>query len=82
MSDLLSFTISNTDLHEFSSIWKWISCSNDVMNHVDCVMKCDVYLQKMHLCSKNIHGVSFFVLNIKKKTYHRCYCMCIALVGR
>ena len=41
-SDLLSFIISNTDKHEFSSLWKWISCCNDVMNHVDCVMKCDV----------------------------------------
>ena len=38
MSDLLSF-ISNSDKHEFSSIWKWNSCSNDVMNHVDCVTK-------------------------------------------
>ena len=24
-SDLLSFVISNTDKHEFSSIWKWIT---------------------------------------------------------
>ena len=31
-SDLLSFIIFNTDKHEFSSIWKWISCYNDVMN--------------------------------------------------
>ena len=28
--------ISNTDKHEFNSIWKWLSCSNDVMNHADC----------------------------------------------
>ena len=41
-SHLLSFIISKTDRHEFSGIWKWISCSNDVMNHVDCVIKRDV----------------------------------------
>ena len=63
-SDLLSFIISNNEKHKFSSIWKWISCSNDVMNHVDYVIKCDVYLQKIHSCSKNIHGISFFVLKI------------------
>ena len=34
-SDLLSFIISNTAKHEFSSIWKWTSCCNDVTNHVD-----------------------------------------------
>ena len=58
-SDLLSFIISNTDNYEFSSIWKWVSCCNDVMNHVDCVIKRDVYPQKMHSCSKNIRGISF-----------------------
>ena len=36
--DLLSFIISKTDEHEFSCVWTWISCSNDVMNHVDYVM--------------------------------------------
>ena len=56
--------MSNTDKHEFSSIWKWISCSNDVMNHVDYVIKRDVYHQKMHSCSKNICGISVFVLKI------------------
>ena len=25
-SDLLRFIMSNTDKHEFSSIWKWIRC--------------------------------------------------------
>ena len=55
---------SNTDKHEFSSLWKWISCYNDVMNHVDCVIKSDVYLQKMHSSSKNICGKLFFVLKI------------------
>ena len=63
-SDLLSFIISNTDKHEFSSIWKWIMCCNDVMNDVDCVIKCDVYPQNVHSCSKNIRGISAFVLKI------------------
>ena len=57
-SDLLSFVISNSDKHEFSSIWNWISCCNDVMNHVDCFIKRDVYLQKMQSCSKNIPTIS------------------------
>ena len=62
MSDLVSFIISNTAENEFSGIWKWISCCNDVMNHVECVIKLDVYPQKMHSCSKNIRGISVFVL--------------------
>ena len=73
LSDLLSFIISNTDKYEFSSIWKWISCCNDVMNHVDCVIKRDVYQPKMHSCSKNIRGTSIFVLKISvvyQKIYH------------
>ena len=57
--DLIGFIIRNTDKQEFSSIWKWISSSTDVMNHVDCVMKRDVYPQKMHSDSKNISGISF-----------------------
>ena len=60
-SDLLSFIMSNTDKHEFSStIW----CFNDVMNHVDCAIKRDVYPRKMHSCSKNICGISVFDLKI------------------
>ena len=39
LSFMLSFIIFNTDKHEFSSLWKWVSCCNDVMNHVDCIMK-------------------------------------------
>ena len=82
MSDLLSFIISNTAKHEFSS--RWISCSNDVITHVDCVIKRDVYSQKMYLCSE-IRGISFFVLKIsvtlvdlyQEKIYNRCYCMVI-----
>ena len=64
MSDLLSFIISNTDKHEFSSIWKWITYCNDVMNDVDCVIKRDVYPQNVHSFSKNIRGISVFVLKI------------------
>ena len=83
-SDLLSFSISNSDKHEFSSVWIWNSCCNDVMNHVDCVIKLDFFWQKMHSCSKNIHVISFFVLKIsmvyQEKIYHRCYCMGIPLV--
>ena len=59
----------------------------DVMNHVDYVIKRDFYPQKMYSCSKNIRGISFFVLKIsvvyqEKNIYHRCYCMGIPLVGR
>ena len=63
-SDLLSFVFSNTDKHEFSSIWKWIRCCNDVMNDVACVIKRDVDPQNVHPCSKNIRGISVFVLKI------------------
>ena len=72
-SGLLSFIISKSDKHEFSSIWNLISCSNDVMNHADCVVKLDVYPQKMHSCSGNIRGIPVFVLKIsvvyKKNIY-------------
>ena len=34
------------------------------MNHADCVIKRDVYLQNMHSCSKNIRSISVFVLKI------------------
>ena len=82
--NLLSFIISKTKKHEFVSIWKWISCCNDVINHVDCVIKRDFFPQKMHSCSKKICGVSFFVLKIsmvyQEKIYHSCYCMGIPLV--
>ena len=63
-SDLLSFIISNTDKHEFSCMWKWISCCNDVMNHADCVIKLAVYPQKLNSCSKFILGISFCSKNI------------------
>ena len=64
-SDLLSFVNSNTDKHEFSStIWKWITCCNDVLNDVDCVIKRYVYPQNVHPCSKNIRGISVLVLKI------------------
>ena len=63
-SDLLSFVISNTDKHEFSSIWRSITYCNDVMNDVDCVIKRDFYPQNVHSFSKNIRGISVFVLKI------------------
>ena len=63
-SDLLSFVISNTDKHEFNSIWKLITYCNDVMNDVDCVIKRYVYPQNVLSFSKNIRGISVFVLKI------------------
>ena len=63
-SDLLSLVTSNTDKHEFNSIWKLITYCNDVMNDVDCVIKRDVYPQNVHSFSKSIHGISGFVLKI------------------
>ena len=62
MSDLLIFINSNTNKHEFSRIC--IKCNNDVMYDVDCVIKRDVYLLKINLCSKSIRGISFFVLKV------------------
>ena len=59
MSHLSSFIISNADKRKFRSIFRNISCSNDAINHVDCVIKRDVYLQKKHSYSKNICGISF-----------------------
>ena len=59
-----------------------ISCSNDVMNHVD------VYPEKVLLCSKNIRGISFFVLKnvcyiaYQENIYHRCYCISISFIQR
>ena len=63
-SDLLSLIILKNDKHDPSSIWKWNRCCNDAMNRVDCVKQRDVYPQKMHSCSKNIRGISVFVLKI------------------
>ena len=86
MSNLLSFIIFNTDKHEFSSIWKRISCCNDVMNRVDCVIELDVHPQKLHSCTKDIRGITFSVLKIfvlyPEKIHHRCYYMGIPLVER
>ena len=58
LSDLLSFIISTSDKYEFSSILNLISCCNDVMNHIDYLIKHDIYRQKMHSCSNNIGGIS------------------------
>ena len=84
ISDLLSVIISNSDKHEFSRVWKWIRCSNDVMIYVICVIKRDLFQQKMHSCSKNICGIIYSknIHGISKKIYHRCYCMGIPLVER
>ena len=84
-SDLLSSVISNTDKHKFSSIYKWITCAIDVINHTDWVTKRDVYPEKMHFCSKIISGKSFFPKNIRgisRKIYQRCYYIGIMLVER
>ena len=75
-SDLLSLFMSNTDKHEFSSTWKWISCCNDVMNNVDCVIKRDVYPQKLHSCSKNIRWILVFVLKISV-----CYIYIVGVIA-
>ena len=74
-SDLLSFVIFNTDKHEFSSIWNWIMCCNDVMNNVDCVIKRDVYPQNAHLCSKNIRSISVFVVKVSVVCQKNIYIM-------
>ena len=78
-SDLLSFIMSNTDKHEFSTTWKVIRCCNDVMNNVDCVIKRDVYPQKMHSCSKNICGISVFVLKISVYFIYICVCVYVCV---
>ena len=44
------------------------------MNDVDCVIKRDVYPQNVHLCSKNIRGISVFVLKISV-VYQKKYTM-------
>ena len=64
--------MSHTEKHEFSSIWKWIRCCYDVMNNVDCVIKRDVYPQKMDLCSKNICWILVFDLKISV-VYQKIY---------
>ena len=35
---------------------------DDVMNNVECVIKPDVNLRKIHSCSRNVRGLSFYVL--------------------
>ena len=77
--------MSKNDTHEFSSIWKWIRCCNDVMNNVDCVIKRDVYPQKMHSCSENILGISLFVLKLSGVWVWVCgcvgVCVCVCEIG-
>ena len=75
-SDLLSFIISNTDKHDFSSVWKWSSCCNDVMNHADYLIKRDVYPQKMNSCqSKDICGIAYFDLKISVVCQQKYTCI-------
>ena len=45
------------------------------MNHVDCVIKRDVYPQKRHSCTKNIRGISVFVLKISVVYQKNIYIM-------
>ena len=56
------------------------------MNDDDYVIKRDVYLEKIHLVSKNNRGISFSVKKnirgITKQIYHRCYCKIIPLVEK
>ena len=73
-SNLFSFIMSDTDKHEFSSIWKWIRCCYDVMNNADYIVKREVYPQKMHSCYKNIRGISVFVLKMSV-VYQKNYIM-------
>ena len=42
-----SSNTSYTDKQEFSSIWIWISCYNDVINDVDLAIKPDIYPQNL-----------------------------------
>ena len=64
MSHLLIYIHSKIYKDEFSSIWTWIRCNNDVMYDIDWAIKCDVYPQMIRSCSKNISGISFCVLKI------------------
>ena len=51
-SDLLSFIIFITDKHEFSSIWKWISCCNDVIEGYGFVLR-QVFIMEAFLCLRS-----------------------------
>ena len=66
-SDLLSSIISNIDKHEFSSIWKWISCCNDVMNHVECVIKRDPLPDDKILDWPNLKQIAEDILTFCRK---------------
>ena len=68
----MSFIISNSDNTWTYHQWKCTSCFNNVMKHVDNVIKRDVYPQKMHSCSKNIRALLFIVLKISV-VYQKIY---------
>ena len=67
-SELSSFGICNTNKHDYGSF-----CCNKVLNHVDYVIKRDVYLQEMHSYSKIIRDISFScsknIRGISRKKY-------------
>ena len=58
--------VCNSEISDLSSkcILIWIKYNNDVINDFDCVRNHDVYPQKIHLCSKDIYGVSFCALKL------------------
>ena len=51
------------------------------MYHVECVIKRDVYTQKMHACSQDVRGTSVFVLKMCV-VYQKIYIMCIRVIDR
>ena len=46
------------------------------MNDVDCIIRCDVYLEKFILCSKNVCVISFHVLKVSV-VYRKKYLACV-----
>ena len=71
----LNFIISNTDKHEFSSIWKWrrISCHNNIMNGVDMTF---THRKLNYVLKISRYIIFFFVLKISvvyQKNIPRCY---------
>ena len=62
-ADLLSLSFLTRTTHAFSSIRKWISCSNDIMNHVDMTFtrRKSIHILKypwyIIFCSKSIRGI-------------------------
>ena len=59
---LIFLTLTNMNLAVFWNALAVVMTS--WIDHVDCVIKRDIYLKKKLLCSKNICGISFSVLKI------------------